>query len=232
MKVALLGLLSAGMVACGEGDDGGGGSSTGTCASTCAQSIALACPQGEHDQAACEASCNSQRSACSSQKLDAAFQTYLDCIQSHPMDAARRPRRPRARPASSKDSRSSAARCRATEPPPPACACSASARAGSLVTTLARLSSSTAGVPLRHERASCATSAASHRSAGCVARGKAPTSPRDRRAHWHVAVSGRTLGMPGETVHDVIPTDAQSRRSTRPSMHTSSVVPSQRVVLA
>jgi hypothetical protein len=56
----------------------------GTCASTCAKSIALSCPSGEHDQAACEASCAMQKSACSSQA--AAFQAYLDCIETTPME--------------------------------------------------------------------------------------------------------------------------------------------------
>jgi hypothetical protein len=42
------------------------------------------CASGEHDQAACEASCEKQKAACSGQA--AAFQAYLDCIETTPME--------------------------------------------------------------------------------------------------------------------------------------------------
>ncbi len=80
-------------------DDGGGGGSTssggtttggfaqtGTCESTCTKSIALGCSGGEHDQAACVASCDGQEASCSTAGQGAAFQTYLDCIESTPME--------------------------------------------------------------------------------------------------------------------------------------------------
>lgn len=95
LLVACLAALAA-LAACS--DDGGGGSAggttgagggfskTGTCDSTCAKSIALNCPQGEHDQAACVASCEGQESSCQAAGQGATFQTYLDCIESTPME--------------------------------------------------------------------------------------------------------------------------------------------------
>ncbi|MEI9952394.1 MAG: hypothetical protein WDO74_26280 [Pseudomonadota bacterium] len=71
----------------GPGSGGSAGSEPGkgaTCASTCQKSIALACPAGLHDQAACEASCKQQQTACAS--MATTFQTYLDCIQSKPIE--------------------------------------------------------------------------------------------------------------------------------------------------
>ena len=78
------------LAACGGDDDDGpvgdgGNTVTGTCASTCTKSIALGCPNGEHDQTACVASCNRQQSSCNSKGMTTQFQTYLDCIQSTPM---------------------------------------------------------------------------------------------------------------------------------------------------
>lgn len=68
----------------GSSDEKGGGGAT--CASTCKKSIALQCPQGEHDQAACEASCAKQESSCDSAGASSEFQTYLDCVQSSAME--------------------------------------------------------------------------------------------------------------------------------------------------
>ena len=61
----------------------GTGPTGATCESTCAKSIALACPSGEHDQAACVASCDGQQASCSA--MAAEFQAYLDCIQNTSM---------------------------------------------------------------------------------------------------------------------------------------------------
>ncbi|MFT3764170.1 MAG: hypothetical protein QM820_01415 [Minicystis sp.] len=61
----------------------GGSGDTGTCESTCSKSIALNCASGEHDQAACVASCQMQQASCAAQAD--AFQDYLDCIQSTDM---------------------------------------------------------------------------------------------------------------------------------------------------
>lgn len=95
--LALAAVLAALAACSGDGDGGstaggttggagGGFAQTGTCASTCAKSIALGCPAGEHDQAACEASCESQQSSCDAAGQGATFQTYLDCIESTPME--------------------------------------------------------------------------------------------------------------------------------------------------
>ena len=70
----------------GSGSGGAAGSQPGgaTCASTCKKSIALACPAGVHDQGTCEASCEKQQTSCAA--MAATFQTYLDCIQSKPIE--------------------------------------------------------------------------------------------------------------------------------------------------
>ena len=62
------------------------GGSAGTCASTCKKSIALNCSAGEKDQAACEASCAKQQNNCNAKGQGNTFQTYLDCIESNPME--------------------------------------------------------------------------------------------------------------------------------------------------
>ncbi|MDI1483576.1 hypothetical protein [Polyangium sp. y55x31] len=54
------------------------------CVQTCQKSIALGCPEGEHDQAACEASCARQQANCADQA--AAFEEYLDCVLATPME--------------------------------------------------------------------------------------------------------------------------------------------------
>jgi hypothetical protein len=60
-------------------------SETGSCESTCAASIALGCPAGEHDQASCVASCAGQQATCVSGGHASIFQAYLDCVESTPM---------------------------------------------------------------------------------------------------------------------------------------------------
>lgn len=67
--------------------DGSTGTSnaTGTCQSTCTKSIALGCPEGEHDQASCVSSCQGQQASCVAANQASTFQTYLDCIESNPM---------------------------------------------------------------------------------------------------------------------------------------------------
>lgn len=84
----MIGAVLVGIVtACSSSSSENPGSSGGgTCASTCAKSIALGCTSGEHDQAACEASCAKQQSSCASAGMTTTFQTYLDCIEAHPME--------------------------------------------------------------------------------------------------------------------------------------------------
>ena len=97
IRFLFVGMACSLLFACkGDGGGGGGGAGgssnastgsgnteTGTCDSTCAKSIALGCPNGEHDQAACVASCEMQKASCSGQAAD--FQAFLDCVQSTPM---------------------------------------------------------------------------------------------------------------------------------------------------
>lgn len=71
------------MVSACEEDAGSGIPSVGaTCQSTCEKSTALNCP-ADPTLAACVASCNGQKASCSAEA--AAFQTYLDCIQTTAM---------------------------------------------------------------------------------------------------------------------------------------------------
>lgn len=76
-------LTAAVFTGCSDSDDAKTSKGTGTCASTCARSVALACPnESFKDQATCEAQCNEQTALCDDKSVVSA---YLDCIQAAEM---------------------------------------------------------------------------------------------------------------------------------------------------